>query len=347
MMTMAPIQDALARTIRHIHPFAAALTRFGGVAAVVAAGLIAGGCASTGGEARRETAAATISPEAARAVTVYRGESGEPVTWAEIVSTAAAADAVIIGENHGHPLGLATAAALWKDVLEQSPRAALSMEFMDRDEQARLDDYVTGLIDEAALVQSLRRTDQTFPAGHRAMVRDARAAGRPVIAANAPRRYVRLARTDGFETLADLTAAQRRLFRIPDTMPGAETRYRADFDRIMASGGRDPGEAQQAAARSPEQQSRLDATFRSQSMWDWTMAESIAMAIQAGEAPVVHVVGRFHSDFEGGLIQALRRLRPEVRTTTISFVDESTDVLKAEDRGRADFVIYVGSSGGG
>ncbi|MBX3383031.1 MAG: hypothetical protein KF864_05935 [Phycisphaeraceae bacterium] len=58
--------------------------------------------------------------------------------------------------------------------------------------------------------------------------------------------------------------------------------------------------------------------------------------------PVVHVVGRFHSDFAGGLIQALHRLRPHTAVVNISVVNAWSDTLRPEDAGRGDFVVYVG-----
>jgi uncharacterized iron-regulated protein len=103
------------------------------------------------------------------------------------------------------------------------------------------------------------------------------------------------------------------------------------------------GAAHGAAAQSEEEQRRfIEGAFRSQSVWDWTMADSVARAVENGSKPVCLVIGRFHSDFDGGLIQALQRLRPGTRITTISFVSEWSESLRDEDRGRADFVIYVG-----
>jgi uncharacterized iron-regulated protein len=119
--------------------------------------------------------------------------------------------------------------------------------------------------------------------------------------------------------------------------------YRADFDAIMDKPhlpGADP-----AAVETPEaKQKRLDQGFRSQHLWDWTMADAVAALLKQGDKPVVQVVGRFHSDKRGGLVQALEKLRPGVRVTTVSFVDETSDALRDEDKGRADFVIYVGAS---
>jgi uncharacterized iron-regulated protein len=88
----------------------------------------------------------------------------------------------------------------------------------------------------------------------------------------------------------------------------------------------------------------LDRSFRSQYLWDWTMGESIARAIEAGNRPVVHVIGRFHSDFFGGTPQALLKLHPGARVLIVSVVDQDSDGLREEDRGRGDYVVYVGPS---
>lgn len=264
-----------------------------------------------------------------RDVDVFDGHSGARVTWDRLVISAASAEAVLVGENHGHPLGLAAAATLFSDTLDRANNTALAMEFFERDQQLGLDDYLTGLADEAAFRQRTRRTDSSYPPGHRAMVERAREANVPVIAANAPRPYVRLARTQGYDRLRAMTPEQQRMFRIPDALP--EGRYRADFNAVMGANTADPSTV-----------SGLDAVFRSQSLWDWTMAESVATAIGRGRAPVFLVIGRFHTDFYGGTPIALRLLRPGVRITTVSFVDAPSNVLRDEDRGRADFVIYVG-----
>ncbi|MEX2219115.1 MAG: ChaN family lipoprotein [Phycisphaerales bacterium] len=282
---------------------------------------------------------AAAPPADPRSVVAVDGRTGAAVGWEELVSAASECEALIIGENHGHPLGLAGAAALFDDVLGRADGAVLSMEFFERDEQPRLDDYLAGLTDERTFRQRTRRTASSYPDGHRQMVEAAKRAGRPVIAANAPRPYVTAARKESYERLLALTPEQRRLFRVPDVLP--EGRYAEDFRRIMS---RDEGTDGEAHGEPDEdERARLDAMFRSQSLWDWTMAESIARAA-ADCRPVVHVVGRFHSDFGGGLVQALERLRPGVRVVTVSVVDEWSGSLREEDRGRADFVVYVGPS---
>ncbi|MGE0482383.1 MAG: ChaN family lipoprotein [Phycisphaerae bacterium] len=301
--------------------------------ALVALGLI--GCTARDREPTRPPALVGDP----RAVAVFDGATGRTVAWHELVAAAAAAEVVIVGENHGHALGLASAAALWEDVVPLAPQAALSLEFFERDEQSRIDDYLAGLADEARFRARTLRTESNYPLGHRAMVESAKRHGCRVYAANAPRALVSLARREGYERFAALTAEQQRLVRIPGDLPTG--RYREDFDRFMReSGGVTHGSGDPPSEE--EIRTRLDAIFRSQSMWDWTMAETIVRALAEGARPVVHVVGRFHSDFRGGLVHAIERQRAATELVTVSYVNESAPRLRDDDRERATFVIYVG-----
>ena len=303
------------------------------------------GCAS--GPSRTDVRPAAVDvEETARQVRIVTG-GGSPAMWDDLVKAASEADAVLSGENHGHPLGLASAAALWEDLLAARPQGVLAMEFLERDEQARVDDCIAGITDVDGLATVLRRDEQGLPKAHRRMISLARAGGRPVIAANAPRRYVRVARSQGYDRLRGLTDEQRRLFRIPEAMP--QGAYRAAFDDVMNTNAGITAEQLADPAFAAERRDNLDAIFRSQSMWDWTMAESVSRGLDRGK-PVLLVVGRFHVDHDGGLVQALRAQRPGVRVLTVSFVDERAPEgggVAPKDAGRADFVVYVGPSGGG
>lgn len=280
-------------------------------------------------------------PDAAaemRSPIIVRGDTGSRASMSEVVAAAARADVVLIGENHGHVLGLTFAADVFEGVLAEAPDASLSMEFFERDTQAALDDYLAGLIDQATFRRRTFRTDGNYPPGHQRMVEAAKRHGRPVIAANAPRTYVRLARTAGYERLATLTDAQRALFRVPGTMPSG--RYREEFERVMSGMvGHGP------EAGTPGHAAMIESIFRSQSLWDATMADSIATALAAGYRPVVHVVGRFHVDHEGGLTQLLRLAAHDASVVTITTVPEWSLLLREADRGRGDFVVYVGPMG--
>lgn len=298
-------------------------------------------CASSSRTASPRSAPAGVGPylDRPRDIPLFRAD-GTRASWADLIADASRADAVLLGENHGHSTGLAVAAAIWQDIIASSSSAstsgpALALEFWERDEQNTLDDYLTSVTDDAAFQKAAGPSkapgSPSFPQGHVSMVSAAKAAGRPVVAANAPRRYVRLARTEGFDRLRALTPRQRELFRIPDTL--AEGRYRDDFEKVMGAKPNDAG----VIPRENE------AMFRSQQVWDWTMAQSVATLINQGHAPAMLVVGCFHIDHTGGLVQALQAQRPGTRTLTISFISEDTPTtLPDTEKGRADYIIYAG-----
>lgn len=303
------------------------------------------GCASKGGRSAERPPVPRIDQriveEQARKVHIRTGD-GAAASWDDLVKAASEADAVLSGENHGHELGLAAAAALWHDVLARGAQGVLAMEFLERDEQARVDDCTAGITDVDGMATALRRDEQGLPRSHRRMIALAQERHRPVIAANAPRRYVRLARSEGYDRLRMLTDEQRRLFRIPDSLPQGP--YRAAFDDVMNANAGITAEQLADPAFAAERRASLDATFRSQSMWDWTMAESVARGLERGR-PVLLVVGRFHVDHDGGLAQALRAQRPGIRVLTVSFVDQDAPEgggLHPKDARRGDFVVYVG-----
>jgi hypothetical protein len=220
-----------------------------------------------------------VAPEKARATPAFT-RAGEPANWDAIVAAAASADVVLIGETHGHEIGLATAAALFEDVLKQRPDAVLAMEFLERDQQALVDDYLSGVLDEPAFAKAANRTPSSYPGGHRAMVEAAKAANRPVFAANAPRRYIRVAKNDGYDKLRALGPEQQRLYRVPDALPTGH--YRDEFAKIMgAVHVEEPKEGEPAPETPPvpEWTDAIESSFRSQSLWDWTMGESVARAL--------------------------------------------------------------------
>ncbi|MCC6909300.1 MAG: ChaN family lipoprotein [Phycisphaerales bacterium] len=265
---------------------------------------------------------------------LFNGMNGSPMQWEDLVRAAGEADVVLIGERHGHPIGLATALRLWEQVAAAQPDAALSMEFFERDEQVSLDDYLTGVTEkEPEFWAAADRFASNYPPGHRAMVETARANGQPVIAANAPRRYVTKARLDGFDSLRQLSAEQQRLFVVPESLTGG--RYREKFFEMMG----DHGEGSPNPNAPPVDG---EGYYRAQNMWDATMADSILSAVAQGRHPVVHVVGQMHCDYSGGTVSRIADQRSDVLLWTISMVNDWSDTLREEDEGRADCVIYVG-----
>ncbi len=299
--------------------------------------------------------AVQAAPKDPRSLLVFDGQSHAGLNWSELVSRAAQSDIVLIGEVHGDPTVQAFLSAFWEDLTPTAGGAWLALEFFDRDMQTAIDDYLAGVTTEEEFKKATNRTKGNYPEGHRAMLEHAKSLGRPVIAPNAPRRYARLARTSGFEKLQSLGPDTQRLFVIPTTL--TEGRYRADFEAQMRESieegahteneKKEKSEAAKSGDTSSEPEdveAKVQGYFRSQSLWDATMADSITRPALAGARPVVLVVGQFHTDHAGGLTERVKALAPHLRVMTISLVNEpaSPDLtLRPEDAGRADAVVHL------
>jgi len=302
------------------------------VAALLLPALVSlAGCAATRPPAER---GAPFAPAAgAPQAPFIDGAAGRELSLSELASRAALADVVVIGELHGHPVGLPAAAALFQEIVRLSPRTtALGLEFYERDQQVHLDDYLAGVTDEEAFRQAVGKPADRDD--HRPLIETARDAGLRVWALNAPRRYVRLARLEGFDAYDRMTPEQRRLVEPPESLTGG--RYAETFYELMGGMG---GHGDSAADGPSE---RLVSFFRSQNVWDATMADTAAQALDAGARPLVIIVGRFHSDFEGGLVERLREQAPGARMLTLSTLDADAADLEDADAGRADVLLLAG-----
>lgn len=271
--------------------------------------------------------------EHARHLPMFAGHDNIAVDWNDLLNAAAWADVIIIGELHDDAVGHAVQLAVVEDVLDRWPHSALSLEMLERDEQMLADDYLDNIIDVQTFIKL------TFSEGwgrngrwsewYQPIIDATKDAGGRVVAANAPRRYVRLARTHGYERLMQLSGPRRQHFDLPVRLK--DDSYRQRFMNLMND---DNAHGESKA---------LHAAFRSQSLWDATMAASIARAKRAGATKVVHLVGQFHSDFNGGLVQQLRGRLPRAKILVISMQQDEVQSLRDEDINRADIVIYTGT----
>lgn len=284
------------------------------------------------------------------------------------------ADVIVLGEEHDDAVGHRFQLAVVEDVLQRWPGSAVSMEMFDRSEQAVVDDYLTGFIDLETFQERTASTrwlklSRQYAAGeinrktfekriarlgwpdwatnYQPIVDAAKAAGAPVVAANTPWLvYMSVARREGFERLDDVTPAQAVLFDVPGEIPEGE--YRERFWQVMAgrAEGEPPADDEGDDAAHPGfDDETILGMFRGQLVMDATMAASIADARGAGAEKVVHLVGHFHCDFDGGLVQELRARDPDARILVITVLHEPETTLRADDEGRAGFVVYTTKKG--
>lgn len=265
----------------------------------------------------------------------FDGRSGRRWSWPALVARAGAAEAVFIGEQHDDAGAHKFQAAVTDAICAARPGAALSMEMLERDDQYAVDEFLAGTM---AMEEFVDRTgvrnwagSGTWIAWYQPVVDAAQARGSPLVAANAPRRFVREARASGYGPLAELPPEDRALFDLPESLPRDAYRERlAELMRDAREGTEDP----------PPTDDEIDAFQRAQLVWDATMAASVAAALDRAPA-VVHLAGAFHVGRDGATVTEFRRRRPDARALTIVCVDAASDSLREEDRGLADIVVYT------
>lgn len=272
-----------------------------------------------------------------RDLPMYSGRSGAPIGWTDVQQGMAWADVIIVGEEHDDAVGHAVELAIAHDMVSRHPHSALSMEMLERDEQPVVDDYLEGIIDAQMLEKLTLSTnwggEGKWMSWYQPMIECAKEHHARIVAANAPRRYVRLARTDGYNRLRALPPDRRRLFDLPGELK--DQGYVERFIEVMSEDGHEPTNAKRT-------QAEIEKVMGAQLVWDATMGASIAKAKRAGASKVVHIVGQFHCDYNGGTVQELRRRLPYARILTITMQRDDGAALREEDRNRADVVIYTG-----
>jgi uncharacterized iron-regulated protein len=318
----------------------------------------------------QETVAEEEKPDYEEHFRVFTGE-GQPASFQDIVDAMAKADAVLVGEIHTDPVGHWLEAELFKSALEMvgagqgsgaRRRVALSMEMFETDVQHILDEYLQDVIPESQFISSARPWEH-YDADYRGMVELAKATGVPVLAANAPRRYVNRVTRLGPSSLADLSEfALSTLPPLP--YPPPTDAYRGEWTSLMMGMVMEPQcpapeETEEAPAHGPPATdapsgppagmpshggSFMENGLQAQTLWDASMAHTITTFLDANQGGLVlHMVGGFHVQNFTGIPEKVQFYRPGTRSLVVH-MDLAEDIESfdpEEHTGRGDFVILT------
>lgn len=246
--------------------------------------------------------------------------NGKKISHKRFLRTVSDADVVLFGEQHNNPI------AHWLELVVAQELAArgplmLGAEMIEADDQATLDRYLRGEIDQAAL-DTLARLWKNYATDYAALVDLAKAKGLPFIATNVPRRYARAVGRGGFEAL--------------DTVPTAERAWIAPLPIPF-----DPGLPGYVNMLTMMGDHGTPDVVKAQALKDATMAWFITRNVRRGMR-FLHYNGSYHSDFHEGIAWYLKRYKPELKVVTITtVVPAQLDRLDAEQKGQADIVLCV------
>ncbi len=235
-------------------------------------------------------------------------------------------DIVFLGEEHDNDAGHAWQLAIVRALHAQGIPLAISVEMFERDVQGSLDDYLQRRISEDDFRQSARPWPN-YAKHYRPILEFARRHRIPVIAANVPRSLAsQMARGQSI----DLTPASWR----PRSTSAPEDLYWHKFLEAMSGhGGADLGDA-------------VRNMYASQCLKDDAMAEAIADFMDLHRhrrVLVVHLCGKFHSDFGLGTVDRLRQRQPLARVTVVTMESapsvEHVTVSSLRERGHYAIIV--------
>ena len=231
---------------------------------------------------------------------------GNAVSMEQLVKAVGDVDALFLGELHDDAVGHAVQAEVFRRVVAQycaTRQCALSLEMFERDVQTVLDEYLAGQISENHLMLASRPWGN-YKTDYRPLVELAKEKKLPVLAANAPRRYVNMVSRNGRDALNGLSkTAKGWLPPLPFADPSAA--YSAKFKALMGP--------------SAEAQMGLDKILMSQSLWDASMAYRVSEFLKANKKGlVVHLNGGFHTESRLGTVEHFLKYRPKAKALVVT-----------------------------
>ena len=256
---------------------------------------------------------------------------GNPSSLDKILEAAGETNVVFLGEQHDDAVAHALQMQIFKALFEKygkERKLALSLEMFERDVQTVVDEYLNNLISESHFLSSSRPWNN-YKQDYRPLVELAKTEKLPVIAANAPRRYVNMVSRGGRETLSALTPeAKKWLAPLPYNQ--ASEAYANKFKALMG--------------KSPESGMGINKILDSQTLWDATMSYSIAEFLKENKKGlVVHLNGSFHTENRLGTAEQLLKFRPKAKfiVVTMRYEDDFSKFDPTKHENLGDFVILT------
>jgi len=241
---------------------------------------------------------------------IYDTRNQKVVSADDIINDMNNADVLFFGEEHNDSTCHVLELTLFTQLTAKYPgKSALSMEMFETDCQNVLNEYLDGLIREKNFVTEARAWHNYKD--YRPLIEMGKTHHLPVIAANAPARYVNMVNRMGLTSLEKLNKTSKTwLPPLPiDTATGA---YYEKFLQIMGGHASNMGGMQM---------------YQAQNLWDATMGWSIAQFVKKHRNyKVLQINGGFHSEEKLGAATQLKKYSPKARILNVAcFSDEQFD----------------------
>lgn len=232
---------------------------------------------------------------------IFRGADLQEVSLLKSLADVQPGTIVVIGENHGFQEHRDQHMSILEALRTLGLPVSVGLEFFTYTDQAKVNDYRTGLLNEEDFLSAISWTGISYDFYRSQALFPDLSQGSQTIALNAPRSLTGKVAKGGMESL---TVEEKEL--LPPAFTVGRDSYKRRFLSMMPH--LPPGPAGERY-------------FLSQSIWDDTMAWQAEQFLKANPQQVlVIVVGEFHVQYGGGLPDRLRHRLPHTPIITFSQV---------------------------
>ena len=261
---------------------------------------------------------------------VYNSQ-GNPATINQIISVVGKSNVIFLGENHDDVVAHYLQTEIFDKTIKNysnNSKVTLSLEMFERDVQIVLNEYLKNLITEKQFLDDSRPWNN-YKTDYRPVVELAKQNNLDIIAANAPRRYVNMVSRNGRDALEQLSPEAKK-WLAPLPYGQSSEVYAKKFTDLMGG----------MQSNMP----RISKILESQTLWDATMAFSIAEYVKNNKnACVIHLNGSFHTENRLGTVEQLLKFNPKLKilVITMRYEDNFTKFDKTRHSNLGDFVILT------
>ncbi len=272
---------------------------------------------------------------------VFDTRAGKEVSLEALIESMAQSDVLFYGEEHNDSVTHYLEHKIFSLLYEKyGSRVALSMEMFDRDVQPVMNEYLQGFIREKNFKKDARSWSNYRD--YRPMVEFAKEKKLNVICANAPSRYTNMAGRLGQSALLNLPKETRKwMAPLPyDTASGAYYEKLTGLS-LHAPAATTPDTAKK---KMPVMAMGNFSLVTAQSLWDATMAYSIASYLKENKGKMVFQVnGRFHSDEGFAIVTQLKKYAPKVKAVVLSSASDEKfpNIDWNEYKKEGDYIIIT------
>ena len=258
-----------------------------------------------------------LSPPAWAAEPTITTAQGTPLDRTLVINGLIDQNIIYLGETHDSSADHQIQLEILQELHKRRPKVSIALEQFQRPYQRVLDDYQQGKLTAAQLIiNSEYETRWGFPWSlYEPLLQFAKTNNLPLIALNTPTEVTRKVGRQGLESL---TFADRRFIPALSTIQVGPESYRDRLQKIYTE--MHPAKSSIPNGTNPSKNQRFTRFFEAQVLWDETMADRIAQAVQQNpDRLIVVLVGQGHLFYHDGIPNRVtRRLKNKlIKQTTI------------------------------